>query len=214
MPAGGSLNHKLTEEDRLKGLQKSNVTRRNITKKANRLFEYLYKNCIDELDERIVMDAKTKGHLCQALEVMEDHVDFINEQDKAEGKIKVSKKDTTNWTKIAWMAICTNTSLTFLKQIQCFLDPRYRIASYKFGLGAFTSEENRESRAIFDEWFLEYRARLEVNLAMMYHRSKFATQDLEILKRRYKNNWSEKIESSVDSTIESKSEVTINFVTT
>ena len=118
----GSDQYKFTFADRAKG-------NANRMKEKYEILEYIVNGCIDELDSKTVMDYNSWDSLNKILDIKDDIEDYgeaFNEFDKKEQKRYGSIRDKTNWVKIAMAAICSSSARNWLKNIETYLDPKYR----------------------------------------------------------------------------------------
>lgn len=217
MKKTGSTQYKFKIEDYQKGIDIIVSKRIAESKRILGCLNYLMNGCIDELSSKVVMTSEDSKRLASTLGILDNQEDYIDYFDKIDKTVKTSIviTDCTDWRKIAWTAICYKDTDDWLRNIQKYLDPKYRFTRFGFGLGAYAGEENKKYREVFDEWFKTYKASLEVNLVSNFYDAKgFNAPALEILKRRFKENWSEKVESQVNVTNDNlKKDLQIEFKT-
>lgn len=181
---------------------------------------YIMNNVVDELDSRFIPDRGSWKNIAQALDVKDDTEDYAETFNKIDNEELKQKqfgicKDSTDWIKVAMAAICISNCRNWLKAIKTYLDPKYqKLNLYNIGAGPMASERAIELFEIFEDWYQTYRTRLQVTLASEYYTSgDYKKQNLEILKRRFKSVWSEKVEQSIESTAKVDTTLSIEFVT-
>lgn len=85
--------------------------------------------------------------------------------------------------------------------------PLWQANGYKFDRVA---EDTQECLDRFVDWLNILREKIQDMLALDYYEDNTANK-LEILKRRYKNNWSDKVEYAVDADVDAKSDTSLNI---
>ena len=108
----------------------------------------------------------------------------------------------------------------FMRDIQCYLPkslqsrrPAEKLWShYSFQVND-TQKFAEKTKELLDqmvEWLIVMRQKIEDYITARYYRDG-RINHLEILKRRYKDDWSEKIEQSVDAAVKENTTININI---
>ena len=106
----------------------------------------------------------------------------------------------------------------FMRDIQCYLPkslqskrPAEKLWSHwSFQSGNTLAEKTKELLDQMVEWLIMMRQKIEDYITARYYRDG-RMNHLEILKRRYKDDWSEKIEQSVDAEVKEDTTININI---
>lgn len=106
----------------------------------------------------------------------------------------------------------------FMRDIQCYLPkslqskrPAEKLWSHwSFQSTNTLAEKTKELLDQMVEWLIMMRQKIEDYITARYYRDG-RMNHLEILKRRYKDDWSEKIEQSVDAAVKEDTTININI---
>lgn len=106
----------------------------------------------------------------------------------------------------------------FMRDIQCYLPkslqskrPAEKLWSHwSFQSTNTLAEKTKELLDQMVEWLVMMRQKIEDYITARYYRDG-RMNHLEILKRRYKDDWSEKIEQSVDAEVKEDTTININI---
>lgn len=106
----------------------------------------------------------------------------------------------------------------FMRDIQCYLPkslqskrPAEKLWSHwSFQSTNTLAEKTKELLDQMVEWLIMMRQKIEDYITARYYRDG-RMNHLEILKRRYKDDWSEKIEQSVDAEVKEDTTININI---
>ena len=108
----------------------------------------------------------------------------------------------------------------FMRDIQCYLPkslqsrrPAEKLWSHWSFQVNDTQKFAEKTKELLDqmvEWLIVMRQKIEDYITARYYRDGRLNQ-LEILKRRFKDNWSEKIEQSVDAEVKEDTTININI---
>lgn len=106
----------------------------------------------------------------------------------------------------------------FMRDIQCYLPkslqskrPAEKLWSHwSFQSTNTLAEKTKELLDQMVEWLIMMRQKIEDYITARYYRDG-RLNHLEILKRRYKDDWSEKIEQSVDAEVKEDTTININI---
>lgn len=106
----------------------------------------------------------------------------------------------------------------FMRDIQCYLPkslqskrPAEKLWSHwSFQSTNTLAEKTKELLDQMVEWLVMMRQKIEDYITARYYRDG-RMNHLEILKRRYKDDWSEKIEQSVDAAVKEDTTININI---